>query len=96
MSQDSARQPESVRRINAKLTALKKEFHASTGLAIGSLADTMTAILGDIGNEMMAMQARLDTANTEVERLRKFEPKKKEPPKKPEPEPPVPPKTKKK
>jgi len=91
MSQD-----DNARRINVKLTALKKEFHASTGLAIGSLADTMTAILSDLGNEMMSMQARLDMANKEIERLKKFEPKKKDPPKKPEPEPPEPPKTKKK
>lgn len=90
MSQDSARQPDSVRQLSLKLTNLKKEFHAASGMAIGSLSDTITAMLNEIYNDMTSLQARLDMANKEIERLKKFEPKKKEPPKQPEPEPPEP------
>ena len=82
-----------VRRINAKLFQLKKQFHAQTGEAIGSISDMVTAILSEVGNEMLGMQATIDQLEKEIVRLKKFEPKKKpapEPtqvPPKPEPEP---------
>jgi len=81
MSQDN----EDARQLNAKLTGLKKEFHASTGLAIGALNDTISAILGEIFKDSIRLQSRLDLANKEIERLKKFEPKKKPEPMPPEP-----------
>ena len=50
---------------------IKKAFHASTGEAIGSLNDTMTAMLNEIGNEMINMQKMIDSqskVNTELKK----------------------------
>jgi len=79
--------PDNVRRINAKLQNLKKEFNAQTGMAIGQLSDSMTAMLQDIGDEMLGMQTRLDAAEKEIERLKKLYVAE---PKKPAPEPALP------
>ena len=81
--------PDNVRRINAKLQNLKKEFNAQTGMAIGTLSDAMTAILQDIGDEMLGMQTKIDHQEKLIEEqkkeLDKFRPKPV-----PEPEPPLP------
>ncbi len=61
-------QQKNVDEINQLLSQVRSTMHATCGTANGLISDTLTSVLSQIGQKMLAMQAQINQLNAELKK----------------------------
>jgi len=64
-------QQKDVDEINQLLSQVRSTMHATCGTANGLISDTLTSVLSQIGQRMIAMQTQINQLKKENEELKK-------------------------
>jgi len=70
-------QQKDVNEINQFLTQARSTVHATCGTAHGLISDTLTSLLSQLGQKMLALQTQVNQLKKENEELKKKIPQKK-------------------
>ena len=72
----SQQQSKEVTEINQILSQARSSLHATCGTANGLISDTVTGLLGQIGQLLLSKQMRITQLEKEIEELKKKVPQK--------------------
>jgi len=64
-------QQKDVDEVNQLLSQVRSTMHATCGTANGLISDTLTSVLSQIGQRMLALQAQVNQYKKENEELKK-------------------------
>jgi len=67
----SQSQQKNVDEVNQMLSQVRSTMHATCGTANGLISDTLTSVLSQIGQRMLALQTQVNQLKKENEELKK-------------------------
>ena len=66
-----------INEVNQLLSQIRSTMHATCGTANGLISDTLTSVLSQLGQKMLALQTQVNQLKKETEELKKKTPQKK-------------------